>query len=123
LPNILDVPETDEHGCTYICFDVDIKKSINKTYLIPTIYIWVFSHKSKLRIPDGGGVRPDIICQKIAETINSSYDYGLGRLELYAVNRFAPATDHIGKVMTFMAKDFNNTSPTGKKIPANRKSG
>lgn len=45
------IPETIEHGQTFICCDVDIQKSVNKTFLIPVLYIWVFSHKSKLRLP------------------------------------------------------------------------
>ena len=40
------IPETIEHGQTFICCDVDIQKSVNKTFLIPVLYIWVFSHKS-----------------------------------------------------------------------------
>lgn len=52
------IPETIEHGQTFICCDVDIQKSVNKTFLIPVLYIWVFSHKSKLRLPKetGGGI-------------------------------------------------------------------
>ena len=35
------VPDTVEHGDTYICFDVDIQEVFNKTFLSPTLYIWV----------------------------------------------------------------------------------
>lgn len=74
-------------------------------------------------LPDGGGVRMDRICHLIAETINGSFDYGLGRLQLYSVRRFAPETDYNGKVMSFITTDFNVTRPTGKSVPANRKRG
>lgn len=119
------VPDTVEHGQTFICCDVDIQKSVNKTFLLPVLYIWVFSHKSKLRMPteSGGGVRIDRLCAEIAKTINGSRCYGLGELDLYAVKRFAPMTDYLGKVMTFHALDFNRVSPTGKPVPSNRKSG
>ena len=113
------IPETIEHGQTFICCDVDIQKSVNKTFLIPVLYIWVFSHKSKLRLPKetGGGIRTDKLCSEIAKAVNGSRYYGLGELDLYAVKRFAPITDYQGKVLTFQAKDFNRTLPTGKPVP------
>lgn len=114
------VPETIEHGTTFICSDVDVQQVQNKTFLSPTLYVWVFTHKSLLRLPEGG-VRTDKLAHEIAKAINGSHMYGLGELELYAVKRFAPLTDYQGKVMIFHAKDFNMTAPTGKQIPSNRK--
>lgn len=116
------IPETVEHGQTFICCDVDVQKSLNKTFLLPVLYIWVFSHKSKLRL-DEGGVRTDKLCSEIAKTINGSREYGLGELDLYSAKRFAPITDYQGKVLVFQAQEFNRTSPTGKPVPSNRKNG
>lgn len=114
------IPDTIEHGQTFICCDVDIQRSLNKTFLLPVLYVWVFSHKSKLRLPEGG-VRTDKLCSEIAKAINGSRDYGLGELDLYSVKRFAPITDYQGKVMMFQAQDFNRVLPTGKPVPSNRK--
>lgn len=116
------IPDTIEHGQTFICCDVDIQRSLNKTFLLPVLYVWVFSHKSKLRLPEGG-VRTDKLCSEIAKAINGSRDYGLGELDLYSVKRFAPITDYQGKVMMFQAQDFNRTLPTDKPVPSNRKRG
>lgn len=116
------VPETIQQAQTFICCDVDVQKSINKTKLIPVMYVWVFTHKSKMRLPKGG-VRVDRICSEIAKAINGSRYYGLGELDLHAVRRFAPVTDYQGKMMTFLAEDFNRMSPSGKPIPSNRKTG
>ena len=116
------VPETLEYGKTYICFDVDIQKQLNKTFYAPTIYVWVFSHQSKLRLPEGG-VRTDKLVSEIAKAINGSRMYGLGELDLYSIRRFAPAADYQGKMMTFHAIDFNRPAPNLKPIPANRKKG
>ena len=113
------ISETVEQGDTFICFDVDIQ-SAGKTYLSPTLYIWVFTHKSKLRLPEGG-IRTDKLCSEIVNAINGSRNYGLGELELYSIKRFAPMTDFQGKVMTFYAKDYNRLSPNNKSIPSNRK--
>ena len=117
------IPDTVEHGQTFICCDVDIRRAMNKTYLLPVLYVWEFTHKSKLRLPDGGGVRTDKLASEIAKTINGSRFYGLGELELNNVQRFAPITDYQGKVMTFQAVDFNRLHPTGMPAPNNRKSG
>jgi len=116
------IPETVEAGKTLVCCDVDIQKTLDKTFLNATLYVWVFTHKSKLRLP-GGGVRTDKLCSKIAEAINGSRLYGLGELDLYSIKRFAPMTDFQGKVMTFYARDFNRLHPSSKPIPANRKKG
>lgn len=114
------VPETIEHGATYICFDVDIQKSVNKTFLLPTIQVWLFTHKSKLRLPEGG-LRTDALASEIAKKMNGSRLYGLGELDLYSVKRFAPIADYYGKALTFYANEFNRLSPTKQPAPANRK--
>lgn len=113
------LPSTTEDGRTYVCFDVDIERVYNKTFLAPTIYIWVFSHHSALRLPKGG-VRTDEICKEIAEVLDGSREYGLGELNLYSVKRFSPMTDYQGKCLTFKAKDYNRDNPTGKYIPDRR---
>lgn len=116
------VPETVEDAKTYICFDVDIQKAANKTFYYPTLLVWVFTHKSLLRLPEGG-VRTDKLCAEIAKAVDGSRYYGLGELELNMVKRFAPMTDYHGKVLTFNAKDFKRVSPSGQPIPSNRKTG
>lgn len=115
------VPETVEDAKTFICIDVDIQKVTNKTFFIPIIYVWVFSHKSILVLPEGEGVRTDKLVSEISGVINGSRYYGLGELDLYSIKRFAPMKDYNGKVMAFQAVDFNRISPTNKTIPSNRK--
>lgn len=115
------IPDTVEHGQTFICFDVDVQKARDKTFYYPTLLVWVFSHKSKLRLPEGG-VRTDAICAEIAKMLDGSRFYGLGELQFYSAKRFAPMNDYQGKVLTFNAVDFSKTHPTGKPIPVNRKS-
>jgi len=116
------IPDTATHGKTYICCEVEIQKALNKTLLCPSLYIWVFTHKSNMRLPEGG-VRVDKLCSEIARLINGSRYYGLGELDLYSVKRFAPILDIQGKVMLFQAIDYNRPSPTGKPVPSNRKAG
>lgn len=114
------IPDTLSHAKTFICFDVDIQRSINKTFLIPTLYIWVLTHKSKLHLNEGG-VQTDRLVSEIAKAINGSHCYGLGELDLYSVRRYVPVTDYQGKVMTFYAQEFNRPAPNTKPVPSNRK--
>ncbi len=114
------LPEITEDGKTFICFEVDVQSVTNKTFLIPTLYIWVFSHKSLLRMPEGG-VLTDKICSEICNTINGSRYYGLGELNLYAAKRFSPMMDFSGKLMTFHATEFNHQFNGRKPVPSNRK--
>lgn len=115
------IPEVEQQGRTFICFDVDVQKSVNKTYLLPTLYVWVFAHKSQLRLPNGGGVRTDKLCSEICKKINGSRFYGLGELEFYSAKRFSPVSEFNGKVLTFYMKEFNRRHDPKKPVPANRK--
>lgn len=114
------IPETVQDGYTFICFDVDVSRVSDKTFLYPVLYVWVFTHRSKLRLPEGG-VRTDKLCSEICKAINGSREYGLGELNLYTCKRFAPMTDFQGKLMTFHAKDFNRVYDGTKFTPENRK--
>lgn len=116
------VPDVIEHGQTFLCCEVDIKEVIDKTFLIPVLYIWIFTHKSKVRLPEGG-VRTDKLASEITKAINGSRMYGLGELNLSSVKRFSPVSGYQGRILTFNAKDFNRLSPTGKPAPGNRKYG
>lgn len=118
------VPETVEHGKTFICVDVDIENVENKTFVPCKMMIWVFTHVSLMRLPEGG-VRVDKLCSEICKQINGSRLYGLGELNFFSTKRFAIMTDYQGKVMTFYTKDYNRPSNVTqpKHIPSNRKRG
>ena len=115
------IPDVVEHGQTFICCEVDIKEAQGKTFLHPVIYIWVFTHKSKVRLPDGKGVRTDRLSAEIFNAINGSRLYGLGELNLDSAKRFSPITDYQGRILTFYTRDFNRLSPGAFPVPANRK--
>lgn len=104
---------------TFICFDVDIAEVIDKTFYVPVVYVWVFTHKSKLHLEEGG-VRSDKLAVEINKELSGSRYFGLGELDLSQVGRFSPITDYQGRVLTYYAKDFNRLSPS-KKPPSRRK--
>ena len=115
------VPETVDDAKTFICFDMDIQSVPNNTYYIPVIYVWVFAHKSRLRLPEGG-LLLDELSSEITKMLNGSRFFGLGHLKLYSTQRFEPITDYLGRALTFSAVDFNRMT-AGSKTPSNRRRG
>ena len=113
-------PETIEKGKVYVCCDVDVVEVPGKPLYTLALYVWVFAHKSILKLPEGG-VRTDAVCAKIDKRINGSWFYGLGKLDLEYVKRFAPLADYTGKVMRYEAKDFNRVYDPKAAKPTNRK--
>lgn len=113
------IPETIDEAQTFICFDVDIAEVQSKTYYTPVVYVWIFTHKSKLRLPDSKGLRLDNLAVEINKELNGSRYFGLGELKLHSINRFSPIQDYQGRVLTFYAVDFNRLSPS--KIPPSRR--
>lgn len=114
------LPETVDDGKTFICYDVDILEVDSKTFYVPALYIWEFTHKSKLRLSNGGGVRTDQLAVEIDKILNGSRYFGLGELNLNSVSRFSPITDYQGRVLTYYARDFNRPG-VSKPVPSNRK--
>lgn len=113
-------PETIEKGKVYVCCDVDVVSTSDKPYYDLTLYIWVFAHKSILKLPEGG-VRTDMLCAAIDNKINGSRYYGLGKLKLYSSKRFAPLADYAGKMLSYRATDFNRRHTDNDELPSNRK--
>ena len=114
------IPKTIDEGLTFICCDVDIQRALGKPLYMPTIYVWVFAHRSNLRLPEGG-LRIDKLCSKICAKINGSFKYGVGALQFISSKRFAPLTDYQGRCLVFHAEDFALQFNPNKEIPANRK--
>lgn len=114
------IPDTVEDGQTFICFDVDLLKVENKTFYYPVIYVWVLTHKSRMRL-DGGGLLLDELATEITQMLNGDRYFGLGELELGNSLRFTPATDFKGRSLAFYATDFNRqhgsiNSPSNRRI-------
>ena len=113
------IPETVSEGKTFICFDVDIISVQSKTYFTPALYVWVFTHKSKLRLPEGG-VRTDELASVIDGELNGSRNYCLGELNLDSVTRFVPIIDYQGRCLTYVGDDYNRLHAEGKPAPKRR---
>lgn len=118
------VPDTVDNAKTFVCFDVDIASVPNKTFYLPVLYVWVFTHKSNLRAPVelGGGLTVERVCVEIDKMLNGNRFFGLGNLMLSGLKRFTPISGYHGRVIIYSAKDFNR--PSGRiEAPSNRKNG
>ena len=115
------IPETVSEAKTFICCDVDIVSVPSNTYYIPVLYIWICTHKSKLRMP-GGGVLLDKLSAEIDKILNGNRYYVLGKLKLSSVGRFEPTTDYLGRVLVYRGLDFNKMGAKDR-MPTNRKRG
>lgn len=113
------IPEIVDDGKTFICFDVDIASVIDKTYYVPVVYVWAFTHESKMRMSEGG-VRLDNLAVEINKELNGSRYFGLGELDLSSVTRFVPQSGYLGRALAYKALDFNRLAPS-QKPPVNRK--
>ena len=113
------VPDTADDATTFICFDVDIVDVRSRTYYNPVLYIWIFTHASKLHM-EQGGVLTDQICVAINNILNGNRLFGLGKLSLKSVSRFVPIQDYQGRCMVFTATDFNKPYTRGS-VPSNRR--
>ena len=119
------IPETVDMGQTFICFDVDVAKTLERPYYLLYLYVWVFTHKSKMRL-EKGGVRVDEIVNELDKILEGHKCFGLGDLKLHSVERFTPITDYQGRVLTYTAVDINklnNDKAHAKQIPKNRRQG
>lgn len=114
------LPETVNNAQTFICFDVDIQSVTSKMIYSPVIYIWIFTHKSKMHMSEGG-ILTDKISEEIDKILNGSRFFGLGDLDLKSVTRFSPIQDYQGRVLVYTAIDFNRLNPN-KLIPKRRTS-
>ena len=116
------VPDTVEHGQTFICCEADIRRINEKSFMDIELYVWVFTHESKLRLPDRSGIRTDKLSSEISKVLNGSRFYGLGTLNLYAAKRFSPIQQYQGRTLLFVGRDWNHITPN-MPIPSNRKAG
>lgn len=114
------IPETVNDGKTFICFDLDITDVPNKTYYIPTLYVWFFTHKSLFRMQNGGCLL-DELGKEINRLLNGSRYYGLGTLNLRRLRRFSPITDYLGRLLIYDTVDLNRNNGGRINLPGNRK--
>lgn len=105
----LYVPDTQTVAKTYICVDVIVPRVPSIEIKNLKVIIWVFTHKSLIRYAKKGyiGTRTDILSDVLDRLLDTSKEFGIGRLKLEGVDLFNSEKQYYGRILTYSASDFN----------------
>ena len=105
----LYVDDAQTEAKTYICFEVSVPRTHDFTFKNMTIDIWCYCHKNIMKYSKKGylGTRADIVGDMIDRLLNSSNNYGLGRLKLESSVPINVSKVHYGRHMTYKCVEFN----------------
>ena len=99
------VPETVTKANTFICFEIEVKRVLNRTFKEMDIIFWIFTHQSLIRTNEG--IRPDVLSNEVDKIFNGSREFGLGTTELKIVSLVNPAKDYHGRTLVYKSTEFN----------------
>lgn len=99
------IPDTVTKASTFICFEIEVKRVLNRTFKDINILFWIFSHQSLIRTEEG--IRPDVLANEVDKMFNGNRDLGLGTTELKLVTLINPAKDYHGRTLVYKSTDFN----------------
>ena len=105
----LYVEETQTETKSYVCFEVDVPRTANFSYKDMKIIVWCYSHKGIMNYNHKGylGTRSDILSDMVDRLLNSSRDYGIGRLKLESATYFMPSSKFYGRQLIYSCSEFN----------------
>lgn len=105
----LYVDETQTRKESYICIEVDVPRTMDFTFKDMKIIIWCYCHKGIMQYSKSGysGTRSDILADMVDRLLNSSNDFGLGRLRLQSSTYFYPSKNHYGRQLIYSCPEFN----------------
>jgi len=90
---------------TFLCFDIYTPKVIDRTFTDFRIDFWIMAHERRMKTSKG--LVTDLLTIEIDKLINGSRCFGLGRVELITWDRFIPAEDFYGRILSYRTVDFN----------------
>lgn len=107
-PNTLNTVET------FITIQVHIPTSLlrSKTYINPTIEIWIISHQKHMKvdnIPKVNINRNDYLSELIDKKLNGRSGFGLGKISLSSNTEASYQQDYVYRKMIFECTDLNNS--------------
>lgn len=106
----LHTPGTQTDLKTYICVDCIVSKIINPSIKEIKVIINVFSHKDTIKYSDTdiSKTKPDIISNMLDTLLNSSREFGIGKLSLESVDLYNLQNVYYGKILTYKCAEFTN---------------
>lgn len=105
----LYVDDTQTETKTYICVEVSVPRTMDFTYKDMKIDIWCYCHKDIMKYSKKGflGTKADICSDMIDRLLNSSNNFGLGRLKLQSCVPLTVSKTHYGRHLTYTCAEFN----------------
>lgn len=105
----LYVDDVQSEAKTYICVEVSVPRTHDFTYKDMQVDVWCYCHKDIMKYSKKGylGTRADIVSDMIDRLLNSSNNYGLGRLRLQSSIPLNISKTHYGRHMTYKCVEFN----------------
>ena len=105
----LYVDDVQTEAKTYVCVEVSVPRTHDFTYKDMKVDIWCYCHKDIMKYSKKGflGTRADIASDMIDRLLNSSNNYGLGRLRLQSSIPLTISKTHYGRHMTYTCAEFN----------------
>ncbi len=105
----LYVDDTQTSVKTYIGIEVSVPRTQNFTYKDMKIDVWCYCHKDIMKYSKKGflGTRADILSDMVDRLLNSSNNYGIGRLKLQSCVPLNVSKSHYGRHLTYTCVEFN----------------
>lgn len=105
----LYVDDTQTEQNSYICIEVDVPRTMDFTYKNMRITIWCYCHKGIMKYSKKGylGTRSDILSDMVDRLLNSSNDFGLGRLKLESCTPLTLTKEYYGRQLIYSCSEFN----------------
>lgn len=108
-------PNTINTVITFITIQVHIPESLydtNRTYVNPTVEIWIISHCSHMivdNIPKVKENRNDYLSMLIDKKFNGHFNLGIGKMDLTSNVEGSYQPDYVYRKMTFKGLDLNDS--------------
>lgn len=105
----LYVDDTQTQQCSYVCVEVDVPRTVDFTYKDMKIIVWCYCHRGIMKYSKSGylGIRSDILADMVDRLLNSSTNFGIGRLKLQSASYLVPNKEYYGKQLIYTCSEFN----------------
>lgn len=112
----LYVDETQTKQESYICIEVDVPRTMDFAFKDMKIIVWCYCHKGIMKYSKKGylGTRADILSDIVDRFLNSSNNFGLGRLKLQSNTHFFPSKEYYGRQLIYSCPEFNIEDKLGR---------
>lgn len=103
------VPDTNEEAKAFVCFDLIVPRVWSNVIKEVEIDLFVMSHQAIMRMPDGQGIRIDLIATELDKMLNGSRAYGVSTVDLTYLGNFIPINGYYGHEIRYKVPDINRS--------------